>query len=76
MPHSRSPDRRGPAETPANLRRQAAHARRLARSVLDAKAEKALTNLAQELETRAEELEGTSGDARSKCGTDVRHPGR
>jgi hypothetical protein len=51
---SSNPPRR-PAETPANLRVKAARARRLAEGT-DSKTEK-MTEFAQELETKAAELE-------------------
>jgi hypothetical protein len=57
MPRGSSDLPRPPTETPAGLREMAARARRLARNILDGQTIKGLTELAEELETRAAAME-------------------
>jgi hypothetical protein len=57
MPRGSSDLADPPIETPAGLREMAAHARRLARDILDRQTVEALTEFAQDLEARAAALE-------------------
>jgi hypothetical protein len=50
-------------ETPEDVRRRAAHARRLAKGTLDQKAVQSLTDLAAELQKRAVTLEKSAAKA-------------